>query len=40
MDKVKEVYAAVATFVVEHPKFSTFAALIVGGVILGALLFG
>ncbi len=39
MDRIKELYFDVEAWVREHPKFSTFAALIVGGVILGAVLF-
>ncbi len=39
MDKIKEVFAEVQVWVADHPKFSTFAALVVSGVILGAILF-
>ncbi len=39
MDKVKEFYFDVEAWVKDHPKFSTFAALVVGGVVLGAILF-
>ncbi len=39
MDRLKELYFDAEAWVRDHPKFSTFAALVVGGILIGAFVF-